>query len=71
MSIAVACLSVALSTLPAFIGQDLEVTPCVIFHVTEFVTLLATDATDQVLHGAPRQYIIGDHLIEALVHSVL
>ena len=70
VSVAVARLCIALSTLPAFKGQDLEVTPRVIFHVTELVYALATDTTDQVLHGAPRPHILGDHLIEALVHSL-
>ena len=70
VSVAVAGLCIALTTRPAFKGQDLEVAPRVIFHVTEFVYALATDTTDQVLHGAPRPYILGDHLIEALVHSL-
>ena len=70
MSITVARLCIALSTLPTFKGQDLEVTSRVVFHVTEFVISLATNTTDQVLHNAPRPYILGGHLIEALVHSV-
>ena len=70
MSITVARLCIALSTLAAFKGQDLEVAPSVIFHVTELVYVLVADTADQVLHGASRPHILGDHLIEALVHSL-
>ena len=70
MSITVARLCIALSTLAAFKGQDLEVAPSVIFHVTELVYVLVADTADQVLHGASRPHILGDHLIEACVHSV-
>ena len=71
VSITVACLCVALSTFPALEGQDLEVASCVIFHVTELIYALAADTTYQILHWAPCPYILCDHLIEALVYSLV
>ena len=41
-----------------------------IFHVTELVYALATYTTDQILNGSPGPYILGHHLVEALVHSI-
>ena len=46
VSITVARLGIALTTFAALKGEDLEVSPRVIFHVTEFVYTLATDTTD-------------------------
>ena len=40
-----------------------------IFHVTELVYALATDTTDQILNGSTGPYILGHHLVEALVYS--
>ena len=40
-----------------------------IFHVTELVYALATDTTDQILNGSPGPYILGHHLVKALVYS--
>ena len=69
MSITVARLGISLSTLAALKGQDLEVASHVIFHVTELVYALATDTTDQILNGSTGPYILGHHLVEALVYS--
>ena len=50
VSVTVARLGIALSAIDALIGQDLEVAPGVILHVTELVYALVTDATCQFLH---------------------
>ena len=59
VSVTVTRLSVTQSTLVTTVGQNLEVAPDVVLHVTDLIYTLATEATDQHLHHASCQCICG------------